>query len=399
MSNDRISIELGNSVKLPVLESNRVYQISEVDNSISKYLSTRQVIRLSQNDIEGMNEHSDQLMSLHVCGNHNNGTDNSDDECMCFEYFSRFNLFVPSNCYKFYGNTLNINDLDNDIIINVYNGAKLNTKIPEIDDKINREPSVRDYSFNVPSTIVYTSFVDSKYNDKIRIGSYMHKLPVLSLNLPYEYYSKQYIPENIYTYDIDKDEFFFAGMNEEEFKVLFDDICTNGIRRNLFMQISNGKIVSADNAAYLIMLIATYLKLPSIPVSLYMLNNNNESGMLISNRTSDIINKQVGIHGVDEEELDLINGLTKPYFIFVKNGYNSDILKQISTKQYIPDMNLNFKTDTDYEVLNIHMHETHTDEEKSLTDNDIKKLHEEMRIKEQEKLKEEVQEYLDSLNL
>ena len=172
----------------------------------------------------------------------------------------------------------------------------------------------------------------------------------MCVNLPYKYYSEQYIPENIYTYDIDSKKYSFAGMDEETFIKFFNDICENGIRKSVYVQVRNGRIISASDEDYLIILIASYLKLPTIPVVIYMMNNNQRNQFLRSDRPADIAinNNRVNIPPARREMINLINEVCENNLIFYNSHYHGDLNsyniminnKRMNQFNYMPDIDI-----------------------------------------------------------
>lgn len=398
MISDRIDEELNKSVKFPSMTLNNLL-ITSVDESVNRHLSTRQIMRLTPSEMETIKENINLPFSSRAKNNDINFT-NMTDAYMHSEYFSENNTYVVSPEYAHY-----IGEMDRDILVNIYNGSKLNTGVSVIDDKINRITCSKGYNFDVPESINYTLFNEIKYTEDTRIGSYMYRFPTLSLNLPYEYYSKQYIPENIYTYDLELDKYIFAGKSENEFKSLFQSICKNGIRTRLFMQIRNGEIISASNDTYLIMLIASYLKIPYIPATIYMMNNNYTNGISVISRPIDIIRRKSisKCNNEDDSELkSLISDITKPYFIFI-NKNNSDIVGSIDRRKYVPNEDVDIMDTSSYDEIDLYKCEKRmTDNDENnvviLSDEDVEKMHEEMAKKARLEMEETIKNYLDSLN-
>lgn len=399
MFNDRIDNELSKSIKFPTMSLNNIL-ITSVDDSVNQHLSTRQVIKLTPSEMELIKNDTDLPFSARAKNNDIDFT-NMTDAYMHSEYFSDNNTYVVSPEYAYY-----IGGMDRDSLVNIYNGSKLNTGISVIDDKINRITHSKGYNFDVPKSINYTLFNETKYTEDTRIGSYMYRFPTLSLNLPYEYYSKQYIPENIYTYDLELNKYVFAGKSESEFKTLFQNICKNGIRTHLFMQIRNGKIISASNDTYLIMLIATYLKIPYIPATIYMMNNTSTNGISVISRPIDIIRRKEISRCINEDDSkmkSLITKLTEPYFIFI-NKDNSDIVKSIDRSKYVPNKDVDITNTSSYDEIDLYKCDKRiadNDENDNmvvLSDEDVEKMHEEMAKKARLEMEEVIKNYLESLN-
>ena len=329
--------------------------------AIGRYLSTRQTIRLSVDETtkildkinnQDINE-GPYLKSLYTdieyTENDNNLYANLEDAYDVSEYLSGYAMYMPKSRYFNYV----CSHPDSVGVFNIYNGASANIPIDIIQSKISkdgREVIPGNYDFPKFSKIKYTEFTSTTYLPKNNINMYPSPFPVMYVNLPFAYYSKQYIPENIYTYDIDKKKYFFAGMDEETFNNYFTDICENGIRRLIFVQIRNGRIVSASNEDYLTILIASYLKLPTIPVVIYMINNTRENKYLKSERPSDVaVNYDRKVFdGTPRDMIDCINKVCENKLIYFNSEYHGD-LKQYNTMinnqlmmlvKYMPDIDI-----------------------------------------------------------
>lgn len=187
----------------------------------------------------------------------------------------------------------------------LYNQMKDRINIPKT---LSVDLSNLDYSIN--KMILFQS---SLYNSKNRIRLYKYKFPSLSVNLCFDYYSKQKIPS--YIHELDKD--------------MELEIINNGINIPLFAQIQYGKLISADDTTYAIIKSAIKLKIPYIPITLYMICNKGCD--LLSDRKIDIYNKKINIaneYPIDNDEYNLISNICFPYFIFynkmIKNDHNID---------------------------------------------------------------------------
>jgi len=317
------------------------------------------------------------------------------------EYFGGVGMYIPTPEYVMF-----IKDLDADFIMNVYNGVKVNIPIPSVQNKI-RKISDQDlpngFEFPAMKAVNYTVFNETKYQQDVRIGKYMYRFPVLSVNLPYEFYSQQEIPEHIYTIDFDRQEYSLAGRNHQEMVNLFEEIATLGIRKHLFMQIQNGKIVSADDDAYAIMLIATYLKIPTIPVTLYMLNNDTTGNLLISNRSVDIINKFNGNNRIPTpEEVALINDLCDPYFVFFHRDCNNDVIQKVMGGDYVANKEVSMDTIMDHGTVDFYLDELHQEPDipqvKTVTDEETQQLHEALQKEAKQAITNDIIGYLTKID-
>lgn len=399
---DQIQKQLEAVVRSPLLSMDTIF-VSETDASISRHLKTKQTITIHASELKeivdkygrGNNDYHDTFTDVEP-GNF----DGLKDGYGISEYFGTQGMYINSPEYLMY-----IKDLNKDFVMNVYNGVKVNIPVPSVQNKIRKisdQDLPKGFEFPAVKSVNYTMFNGTKYQQGIRIGKYMYRFPILSVNLPYEFYSKQEIPDHIYTIDFDRQEYNLAGRNPQEMVDLFNEICELGIRKHLFMQIENGKIVSADDDAYAIMLIATYLKLPTIPVTLYMLNNDTDGNLLISNRPVDIINKFRGNRRVpSEDEILTINDLCSPYFVFFHNGYNNDVISQVMAADYVSNKEVAGDTILDHDHLDFYLDELHQEPDipvKTVSDEETQKMHEQMRESTQKAITEDIVGYLRNIN-
>jgi hypothetical protein len=336
---DNVYREMINQIATPTLIS-RSMIMGDVNQGVGQYLSTRQVISLTKEETDSIiysinNNELDAGKYLNSLYEDIEYTDQDDqlysnlkDGYGISEYFSKYNMYIPNKRYFNY----HFSTPESAAMLNVYNG--FNTDIPcdLIKEKISsdtREVIPGNFKFPTPKRITYTSFSNTVYNKKNNINIYPLSFPTLCVNLPYEYYSNQFIPENIYTYDLDEKKYVFAGMDSDRFLQIFNGIVNNGIQTPLFIQIRNGNIVSASNEDYLTLLIASYLKIPTIPAVLYILFNTEQNNALAgSDRTSDIAvntNHYNRIPAI-KKTLDIINEVCENKFIFFNQSYYGNIM-------------------------------------------------------------------------
>jgi hypothetical protein len=304
------------------------------------------------------------------------------------EYFGKKGVYIPSPEYNVY-----IKDLDKDIHVNVYAGA-----IPYI--PYNTDGTVpTDFTFPEIEQMKYVKFTGTSYAQAVRINSYMYRFPALAVNLPYEYYSIQEMPENIWTYDLDTKEYQFAGLDQIDASGLFMNVAKKGITEPLVLQISNGKIVSADDRSYLMLLIATYLHLPTVPAVLYMVRNNSASNMLTSRRQIDIINEMKGMDTGSDEEIALINPITNPYMTFYKKNVNNNILDSMMNGAHISTEDIINQEVASYDAIAFFKDEgaDPCDDVETITDEELKALHAQKHAEEREKIRQSLENYLNSL--
>lgn len=126
------------------------------------------------------------------------------------------------------------------------------------------------------------------------------QLSIMTVNIPYEYYKTIYRVDNLFYYDLDTNNFAATGTSKEDIISMIQNIAEEGIREPLCMQVNNGRIVSTKDC-YSRLLCALYLRLPYIPVVLY-----------ISLQQVDPLEELIPIP--TEENKELLNELAAPYF-------------------------------------------------------------------------------------
>lgn len=393
---DIIRAEIEGAVQTPPMFMDKCFLYEHV--SIEHHLNTKQIIRLTSDEVQYLKDNYDipDVETLHNFPEESTSFSNINDGYGISEWFGDSGLYVPSPAYLKY-----IQGTHPNIMINAYDLERINIPIPEIMSKLKKNVAVGQLDLPTVSEVAWTQFEETRYTESNRISKYMYPFPVISVNLPYEFYSVQMIPENIYTYDVDSGKFAFAGYTEDEFMELFNQICTSGIRKHLFMQIEKGKIVSADDETYLRLLIADYLKLPTIPVTLYMMNNDG-NGLLMSDRPIDVINRKLGTSVATADQLRMINDLTAPHMVFYVPKVNDDVITSINTNEYttnkeigdggieaMDDVDLHFTADPmSIEDLGI-----------PATDAEVEKIHQQLQAEENQKIESQIHELIDGMNI
>ena len=358
--NDPIYSELRSNVKFPDIEVSTTF-VSECDASILRHRGTKQVIHLTSSEIKDiLNEQEINLPWFLL--KFTNELDEIKTELynditdgyQISEYFGNSNVYIPIFDYFRAAKFGNI-----DFVMNLYNGKNANISFRQIIDKIKIESDDEVASYqdllpfpNITDTISYARFTDVLYNDKTRIGRYMYRFPSLCVNLPYEYYCTQNVPENIFTWDIDNKTLQFTNKSLTEVFEIFDSICKEGLTTPLYFQISQGSIVSASDDDYIKLIIAQYLKLPTIPAVIYVLNSTKDSDILTSMRPCDIINSYNNITAA-KEVYELINDVCSPYIFFYNREYG--IIKSpkaVPPNSLYRSIHLNFDINEYYLVSN-----------------------------------------------
>jgi hypothetical protein len=286
--------------KKPKLNTNNDFEVTEFGD-IRKHLCSKQTITIDAADkkdlIKLLPEHL--LLFYRRLKNTCKSDDYSNlaDAYGALEYFGSFNVASASRDYlKYMKNNIS------DAVINVY-GVERAASLPGlIKPKLKDMPyELPDYHCDVPKTIKYSMFESTQYNVIENKDICSNPIYVLNVNLPHEYYSSVQLLDYIYCYDIINKDFWFTGSSRQETDDLLLDICKNGITNPLYLEIDNGTIVSTRDSNTRILL-ALYLKLPYIPVSLYATSENIDYFETLIDKKN--ANKE------------LINSICDPYFVF-----------------------------------------------------------------------------------
>lgn len=391
---DTISKEMSSVIRTPKLVADTFYS-DDVDESVHRFLRTRHKVQIGADKIGDLAK----VSYVNGFNEHNVDYSDLDDPYGVSDYLADRGIYVPHPDYLRY-----IAAGGNDLIMNVYSG---DIEYTANGIAVKRTPIDEDFKvFQFPSKrkITYTRFMDEAYVHGARISQYMYRFPMISVNLPYEYYSKQEIPEYVYNWDVDRQEFRFGSKNVESFVKKMMRIGSFGINRHIFMQVCNGKIVSTDEEGYLTLLIAMYLKLPTIPVTLYMLNNTSESNMLISHRPIDVANKVMGTTIASNEEIILLNKITNPKMLFEKHGVPGVYMESIGDeKYYIPNIDLGDKSSTEFPAVDYYYNpnadwDVDNDGQPDVsTDEALANLHKQMISAEQAKMSKEVTDFIEKI--
>lgn len=414
---DYVYEEMKKKISVPSL-STKEFIVDGVNEDIHRHLASRQLIHLTSEEVSDILDAHDVPLPefLFRYGNNETSYDptpyiNRSDWYGVSDYLGTTNTFVPT--LNYFGH---VKTTKAEFYMNVFNGIYAEIPYGTVQDKIKKvkfeDLPVENFPFTVPDKVMYTVFDETKYNPKASINKYLFRFPVLSVNVPYEYYSIQEIPENIYTWDIDTNEYRFADKTREEIMAMFDDICKNGIQVPIFMQITQGKIVSASDDNYIALLIAQYLKLPSIPVTFYMIKNTIESKLLQSLRHCDVANAYIDNYDVGPEEWHMATELCFPYMIFFDSRYASRDGNMITIGDrsvfepaYRPDKDrevvpMEEMNRTDEYLYSVPQDEKEMkSEERSEDDISLEGLHEKLRAEAEAKADETLVNYLKEIGI
>lgn len=229
-------------------------------------------------------------------------------------------LFVASRRYIVNADYLRyVKNTTNPMVVNVYGSEnsllskrfwEFTDHAKERDDFING--NIPECKLDTPVIQKYTAFNEPTYLDEVYIDECQDALAVLAIDLPHKYYSTQILKGNIFTWDIGNQKYQIGGKDLNEINLLINQIAISGITEPLVMRINEGCLTPANNDDAIKLFLATYMNLPSIPVVLYM--------------SDDEAVKNIGyeeLHNVvhsniwhSRQALEHINSICKPYFFF-----------------------------------------------------------------------------------
>lgn len=182
---------------------------------------------------------------------------------------------------------------------------------PEGRSKFNKG-EIPEYKFPKPELSAYTVLEETKYMDEAYIESCQDSMAILAINLPHVYYSTQNLKGNIFTWDIGSERYQVGGKDMYEIGTIIEDIAANGIREPLIFRINEGCLTPVDNDTAIMLFIATYMNLPTIPAILFM--------------SDDVGVKNKGYEELHEilhsnfwhnaSAMEMVNNILKPYFFF-----------------------------------------------------------------------------------
>ena len=373
---------------------------------VDKYLKSRQTIHLSKVDLDKLvkDESSwfyksdieiyDKLGSMSLMFEDGEFDDIKDGHGIS-EYIGVYEKYLPSIEYLQYVIMNN-----SDVVMTIYDAYSLYniTKRNEVlRDKVIGQTLLRpddsydqtlpEYEFIVHNIVPYTKFINVKYEPEVFVPCFQDPIPMISVNIPYSFYMHQPLPHDIYNWDIDTKEHKFGSLNDIEFEKLLTEICTNGITKPLFMRM-HGEVLSAvDEETNLILFIAKILKLPSIPVNIYLSNedvgkNHLMDAVINSTENNQEIYKNIGF----------MKSVFEPYMIIHKENdtiisNNIDKYRVFSTDNNLVIRYL-ISTASTASTLSI---------DQNIDVNPIEDIHKEMHDKEIQKINSDITDIIKNL--
>jgi hypothetical protein len=181
--------------------------------------------------------------------------------------------------------------------------------------------------FVKPDEINYSRIGNSIYSDNLKIEASPTGFPVLAIDVPLSLYRYQNSYSNTYFWDIDTEEFRVCNIGLDEINKRIQALAKDGIKEPLVVRIENGIFYPLDDETKITMLLATYLALPTIPVIIYMTNEN----ALIDEDARDLIQMTKR----QDKLLDTANYHLYPYFLFKESGDTASTIKVRGNKAYL----------------------------------------------------------------
>lgn len=229
-------------------------------------------------------------------------------------------LFADSKRYRVTPDYLKyIKASKNDFVINVYGGEDtlITTSLWNFTDS----PAGRQkfanglippYQLASPDKLMCAVLEKATYVDRLLIESCRNYITVLAIDIPYSYYSGQILKGNIFTWNINEEKYQIGGMDISVIDKKIHEVAALGFEKPLVMRIDEGCLTPIDDETAILMFIATYLNLPTIPVVLYMSDEE-----VMKNRVIEELHDSV--HSDmwhNPQALDTINNICKPYYFF-----------------------------------------------------------------------------------
>lgn len=322
---------------------------------------------------------------------------NLDDGITVSEYVGGYEKYLLHPYYIKYAKENN-----QDILVSIYEAeALLNiSRRPDvIRDKVDlhsvlsvdKQIVLKQYPFNITKSLHYTSFGTTKYESGLLVPLLQDPIHILSIDIPYNYYRYQPLHPGVYNWDMDKNTHMFGDMKPEEFETLFNDIVKNGIREPLFMRMDGETLSAPDIKTNVILFIAKLLKIPSIPVNVYLSNEDITCNRLIDA----IVAEDVSLQNVICKSTEYMTNIFDPYFILYKEEDPNTPIVKANDKEY----NVAF-----YKIFKDigHMKVRYLDKsvsENVIEDNEkmIRDHQEYLKNLEEEKINNEVQEMINKL--
>jgi len=140
--------------------------------------------------------------------------------------------------------------------------------------------------------VFYSKFVETKYvqNVHYKVNDKERVIPVLYVNLPYEYFSTQ----------VKKIDSITDDMKDKIKKHQKDCFLPN-----MYCRINHGKLYPANSDVTTVFEVATYLKIPVVPAVLCIFDD---------------IDYQEDNQTMNDVILNIINGICSPYFSFTESS-------------------------------------------------------------------------------
>jgi hypothetical protein len=214
---------------------------------------------------------------------------------LCF-YSGNLDHFFITRSYLRY-----IKNGNPDNILMRIDAAEKSKNMPDIlKSKIKPIPELPNYPFKIANSIKYSKMNGTKFTiyENEKSNSICNKVFVLSMNLPYEFYSIIHQADSFYCYDFNINQYYFQEFNNLDLDSIFLKSSKNGINSSIWFKLNMG--VPRIEKGVRNLLLALHLKLPTIPVVLFSTNEEN----------------QLCYRKLTNEMKYKMNEICNPYFIF-----------------------------------------------------------------------------------
>lgn len=332
---NQIVSEISQMYNSPKIVQNK-YTFNE-NGDISNNLKSLHVVKLSYDELMKINESIDNFfnekdyntINRSSLNEYQNDKDFSDvnNGYGLFEYIGEFEKIVPSSFEYIYWAKKN----KSDIYMNaygIYDSLNIKKRDPLLRNKIigfdnitesNEVYKVPDYDFILKhGEKNYGAFYKINEITSLAIPSLSKPVIITSVNIPYSIYSMQPISQSVYTYNVDTEEYMFESYTLTEFAKLLNDISENGIREPLYLNLNGEFLYTDDIKTRLTLLAAKILEFPTIPVNLYLSEED-----VITDKMSDVMsnNKYNKIYYSPTS----LNGFLSPSIVLYENNPSINI--------------------------------------------------------------------------
>lgn len=403
---ENIKTEISKVYNSPSLVSNLMMNpILDMDFAESS-IKTRKTLSLTSDEFNSLIESNDvffyesdkeSLKNLDILDVDDFELPDREDALNLSEYVGKYEKYLVNPYYIKYAAENN-----KDVLVTVYDAEALfdvSRRASVINDKIDlhnelssdKRILLNQYHFINPKSLHYTTFETKNYDSGLLIPSLKDPINILSINIPYNYYRFQPLHPSVYNWDIDRKNHKFGDLDNAEFDKLFIEIVTNGITEPLYMKMDGEILTAPDIKTNLILFIAKLLKIPSIPVNVYLSNESTFSNRLLEA----IVPLDTNLQETICKSTELMTSIFDPYIVLYKDEDTKSSVIKANDKEYDKSLYRSFKDSGHMKVryfdksINPNIVEDN--------ENKVRKHHEELMKQENDKINNEIQAIIDQL--